>query len=68
MAYELLSQSTKLNKREGVGWGVRCGGCPNKSVAGSVSLKKKKAGGGGALIRDPRVKLPLLYLFDFKFD
>ena len=48
MAYELLSQSRELDKREGVGWGMRCGGCPNKSVAGTVSLKKKKQGWGGA--------------------
>ena len=43
------------------------GGCPNKSVEGSVFLKKKNKQ-AGALIRDPRVKLPLVYLFDFKFD
>ena len=39
MAYELLSQSRKLNKREGG---------PNKRWGLGNLLKKKKAGGGGS--------------------
>ena len=47
MAYELLSQSRKLNKR------VEGRGGPNKSGGLENFLKKIS---GGTLIRDPRVK------------
>ena len=53
MAYELLSQSRKLNER----------GIPNKSGGWKIFSKKKKQAGGGALIRAPRVILNVYYIF-----